>query len=564
MRLRGRRDVDPINDTGPISDTNDAGSRAEGRNLSDDSGYVALMAIITLPFFLLLLGFSLDVAHWRLMAHRAQAAADAAALAGAAYLPQDMPGATSIAKAVANQNYLPTGSTVSVSAGDRASQIDVSVTTPVKNALFGLFKGGATTNITRHAVAEYQGPLAMGSPCNLFGDEPPKLVSTDKLWESSKCSTSGGFWANIAGPQSAKANGDALHANQCSTGVDGCVGSVNTDYDKDGYSYMVHVSAPVARMQIQVYDPAFVNVGDHCTDNLAGIPVPNLGLNFYAAGDGPFCTGDQLFSGGSGDGNPPVTSFVVRAPSGNSADPTDGTPIAGCTKQYAGYSGTLLSRIVGQLYPFAVFRKWVTLCDITNVVAGDYTIQVRTDVPLGLDAATDPGTPGLAGGGHNRFSIRAGMPADDATNSKISIHGSAAMAMYANVPGVVTEFFMARLPSGSKGHVLTLQLFDIGDASTSGSLTVKAPPLSGVNFTNCVASGPQTGTLSSCTITATSAFNGKWETLKVPIPTNYKCVDTDITDCWVRIQYNYGAGTQVQDTTTWKASVDGDPVRLLE
>lgn len=138
------------------------------------------------------------------------------------------------------------------------------------------------------------------------------------------------------------------------------------------------------------------------------------------------------------------------------------------------------------------------------------------------------------------------------------------MAMYANVPGVVTEIFMTRLPSGAKGHVLTLQLFDIGDTSTSGSLTVKAPPASGVGFTNCLASGPQTATLPTCTITATSAFNGKWETLKVPIPVNYSCVDSDITDCWVRISYNYGAGTQVQDTTTWKASVDGDPVRLLQ
>lgn len=193
---------------------------------------------------------------------------------------------------------------------------------------------------------------------------------------------------NIAGPQSIKSNGDALHANIYNSSIDGCTGTTSNDYDRDDYNYIVHVAAPLARMQIQVFDPAFLNVGDHCTSNLAGIPVPPLGLNPYISGDGALCTGDQLFTASSGDGSPPVTSSVVRAPSNNSADPTAGPAIQNCTKQYAGYDGALASKIISQTYPFAVFRKWVTLCDINNVVKGDYVVQVRTNVPRGWTPPT--------------------------------------------------------------------------------------------------------------------------------------------------------------------------------
>jgi hypothetical protein len=32
----------------------------------------------------------------------------------------------------------------------------------------------------------------------------------------------------------------------------------------------------------------------------------------------------------------------------------------------------------------------------------------------------------------------------------------------------------------------------------------------------------------------------------------------------VRIEYDYGTGATVADTTTWTAVIEGDPVRLVE
>ena len=69
--------------------------------------------------------------------------------------------------------------------------------------------------------------------------------------------------------------------------------------------------------------------------------------------------------------------------------------------------------------------------------------------------------------------------------------------------------------------------------------------------------------MAGCSVTASSAFNGKWQTIMVPVPTTYSCTDEDVTKCWYRLRYAYGSGSQPTDTTSWTASVAGDPVRLI-
>jgi hypothetical protein len=139
------------------------------------------------------------------------------------------------------------------------------------------------------------------------------------------------------------------------------------------------------------------------------------------------------------------------------------------------------------------------------------------------------------------------------------------MGIYSNAPGVTTEFHLARIPSVDAGQILNVRLFDVGDSTTSGKITVVYPPGAlGGPFTGCVGSGPASGTLASCSFTATSSFNGHWESLAVPIPAKYSCTDADYTQCWVRLQYNYGSGSQPTDVTSWTTSIQGDPVRLVE
>jgi hypothetical protein len=48
----------------------------------------------------------------------------------------------------------------------------------------------------------------------------------------------------------------------------------------------------------------------------------------------------------------------------------------------------------------------------------------------------------------------------------------------------------------------------------------------------------------------------------VPIPSNYVCnADADQSKCWIKIRLTTGAAQA--DTTTWAASMDGDPVRII-
>ena len=60
-----------------------------------------------------------------------------------------------------------------------------------------------------------------------------------------------------------------------------------------------------------------------------------------------------------------------------------------------------------------------------------------------------------------------------------------------------------------------------------------------------------------------SDHNGKWQTVSVPIPANYSCTDSDYTKCWVRLKYDYLGGNPT-DVTAWTASIEGDPVRLVQ
>jgi hypothetical protein len=179
----------------------------------------------------------------------------------------------------------------------------------------------------------------------------------------------------------------------------------------------------------------------------------------------------------------------------------------------------------------ANFRQWVTLCTISGTVQpGTYAIQVQTSIPGGQ-------------GGHNRFGLRAfGSGALDKSN--ISVAGFNKMGIFVNANGT-TQFYLARVPSGDAGQILNVSLFDVGDSPTNGTISILPPAESAVAFSNCQATGSTpalTKALPTCSFTVTHATNnGMWQNIAVPIPSSYTCTDSDLTKCWVMLQYNLGA-----------------------
>ncbi|MGZ4687453.1 pilus assembly protein TadG-related protein [Oryzihumus sp.] len=507
----------------------------------DDQGYVAVLVALLSFVLLAFCAFTVDVGRWYLVGLQEQRAADAAALAGVPNLPGDQTSAFSTAQSFAGQNGFANGGTVSVvpALGGQPTRLRVTITKTVNN-FFAPLLGVPQTTIRRTAVADFVGPVPMGSPCNEFGNDPESAGT-----RSSNCTGTGQFWANVGSVAAAKSYGDAYQDGGC-PGSDNCTGTTNNDYDNNGYFYSVTLSRAVNNLQFEAFDPALIAVGDLCDQNGLSGPVGDR----YAPGQSsPYCTGDIRY-GGTGE---VTTQFTVRqaTATSNPWDPTSYPAVGGCTNTYAGYNGSLSNPAALPAAVGSVFRKWVTLCSIGSAPAGTYFIQVRTN-GLGTDGAS----------GHNRFALRAYSTSDGSARDAISIAGFQKMAIYANIPSATTTFHLARIPSGAAGHILNVRLFDIGDSTGNGTVTVVSP--SGAALAGCTGTGPASGTLSSCSITSNSSFNGKWETIAVPVPAGYTCADSDPTACWFKLQYAYGAGNQPSDTTSWTASLEGDPVRLVE
>jgi Flp pilus assembly protein TadG len=569
----------------------------------DDRGIVAVLSVILAPIMFGLCAFSVDCGNWYATVERVQRAADAAALAGVPYLPGDLSAAKAQALKTAAANGFTTGGTTVVDpepVPGQPSRLQVTITTVVNNT-FGQILGVGTTKVRRTAIATYQQPLPMGSPCNEFGNGPEPVVGATNQ-RSSQCASAGDFWANVGSPRAKKSYGDAYQDGNCTTsdaGTDNCTASGNSDYATDGYFYEINLSKAVTNLTIQAFDPAFVSVGDLCSTNFgssytaASYAKNQYNYNpsssastakyledsaLYASGQSSkYCTGDQLYST---TGQPPDATFTIRQPSASSSlyDPTSFPVISGCTQTFKGFNGDLYTALnqykqVNGVVQYSSgkpvlattgsggyqqqvaseFRQWVTLCTVPGTTGpGTYFVQVQTN------ASGD----NVNGDGHNRFALRA-YGSSSLDNTSIAITGLTNMAIYADLPSAHTSFYLTQVPPTAAGQVLDVRLFDIGDSSQPGTVKIVPPTDSNVSaFSGCTGSGPTSGALSNCSIPANSSYNGKWETISVPIPSNYTCSYPSATGCWFTLSYDYGSG-QPSDTTSWQASLEGSPVRLV-
>ncbi|QWZ06353.1 hypothetical protein KRR39_12075 [Nocardioides panacis] len=547
------------------------------RARASQAGYAAVMVALLLPIvFLGCAAFAVDTARWYVEAERVQRAADAAALAGVVWMPADFATAKTAALAEAKRNgYDDASSTVTVvvAPGDKPSHLQVTINSTVTNN-FGSAIGSPSTTVGRSATADYAGGLSMGSPCNEFGSDPDTALSSGNA-RSGNCSDAGDFWANVGSLKATKVSGDAFQDNVCASGVDGCTSSSgpNTDYDPDGYLYTVNTTAALNNVNLEVFDPALIAVGDHCTSNnlalakaLTSTDVANASTR-YKEGDGPYCTGDNDFGSGTGYTNQVSTDFTVRL-MGAADDPTRPTTWPEMTptqcpgaKPYKGYDGDLSKALnkgnstTYDSYVAANFRRWVPLCTLGSLPKDSkLAIQVKTN-GVGNDN----------GNGHNRFGLRGYSSSSTTGKDSLSIAAFNKMAVYANVQGGSSRFFLTRVPSAAKGQTLAVSLFDIGDISGgTGTLKFIAPSESGITFTNCLMVGKVNTTDADCQIPVDGTFGGKWQNVYIQIPNTYTCYDSLPTGCWVKLNYDLTGTSSAQDTTSWESSIDGDPVRLIK
>jgi Flp pilus assembly protein TadG len=625
--------------------------RRVARISTEDAGFVALVVAICLPVFIALLAFAVDVSNWYLVQQKEQKAADDASLAGVIYLPTDPCTAYKTAFNIAGLNGFattynpatcsnsPTEApasaqdakktfTVTVQLGGKPGELQVTIVKAVNNAFASIpLLNDPTTNVGKSATAAFAGPAAMGSPCNVLGNEDMESTSTKE--GNAACGTDGRYWLEVAGHNVSKIQGDALQASWCSDSnsqIDGCTststtepGGTNQEYSPTGYAYQIHVptSAP---FNLEIFDGESADLGPTCTpggsiwssaawnqSTTARNPFVTtaadanvrygMGQSNYCAGDYGFPNGNS-FSSNSSDGSANEVTLELHEPAISAADPLSGTVF--CTISLTGYSAKMLDQNGSHLYDllnqssistysqaFAeYFHRWgpISANAPNNVdsidspsgcaakpltAAGDYVLTVST---------------GTTGGADSMFGLRGYYTSG--SNAGVTITALQRVALDINNPSGNPSFHLVHLGSGAGGHTLTVQFYDFGDnpEQAAESVRVYAPDDSNLAtnnttpFSNCVGAAypGSVGSLatlgnlgSQCQINITykngvTTLNGRWQLIQIALPTNYTCKDDgDPTKCWVRVQV-FPPGDGVTDITTWGASLSGDPVRLVQ
>ena len=124
---------------------------------------------------------------------RVQAAADAAATAGVTYMPDDFAEARRRARIeIAEDNGFPNSGTTTVvggPSGDEADPAEGDCLVDGRERLRHVLRRPARRRCRASAVADFNGPAPMGSPCNTFGNEP---AGGEQPWHRprGRCSTS--------------------------------------------------------------------------------------------------------------------------------------------------------------------------------------------------------------------------------------------------------------------------------------------------------------------------------------------------------------------------------------
>lgn len=489
--------------------------------LADERGATLLLFTLLIAVLIGMAAFMVDFGWLYWQGIETQHGADAAALAGVIHEPDDQAAAYGAAFEVAAQNKYVHGSNANVTPVDwrddptltlveNTHQLYVSVQRDVPT-FFMRFFGIDTVDITRHAVAEYVLPLPLGSPDNNFGNDP----ETGHL---------PGFWGNIHGYYTGRSMGDR-YSSQCLSGGSGAGCTPNPDARPTNY---------------------VVGLEEQATGGyLYGVDVTNANGLTVEVFDGAFTRGggDHILMGDNPQGSSPgpTTVFMIFGPDPTPLDTSDGNEHL-CTLTFppqdpwwAAYGNTWAA-----IPPAVIADQWDAFPCTLDRGPGIYPIRVLT---------LNDGERGL-----NRWSMRA-----SSSGVQPRLYGLGDMAIYSNVNAGLTNFYLAEVEEIHADKQLVVDLWDPGDASGNHSIYIVDPhgnnPPCTWTSTNPAYPG---ATETSCRVlTSGSRFQDHGVQIRIDL-TGYTCG----ADCWWRIRYDYPA--QAQDTTTWEARIEGNPVKLVE
>ncbi|GMQ85588.1 MAG: hypothetical protein BMS9Abin07_1155 [Acidimicrobiia bacterium] len=502
-----------------------------------------------------------------------QHGADAAALAGVVYEPDQRLQAHTVATASALQNGFDeaaASTTVAVvDFGDdpAAVQTDgmlrVTITHKVPTFFMKAF-GLDDFDIKRTALAEYVLPLALGSPEQTFGNDPAT-------------GNEPGFWANINGTYEAKAGGNR-YSSACLNDEEDDPCTPNPEWRASsgwgtadalgGYLYGIEVEeGSSAGLEVEIFNGPIYAIYKN-----KDAPPPATGTGNFA-GDVKRNDGWTVNA---------VTWFMLYGPDPTPYDSTDGNELL-CSVAY----DARVSTAPGDSPPssdayagdFPGWNNgWLEFDQVPQGILNDmWDNMAATEEGIaygGCGAGFDRG-PGIyllrvlnqqdpVGDWHasNNYSLR--VSSAGPVQPTIAGIGDMAMTAARNTP--TTEFFLARVEERYAGKDMTIELWDVGDIKGPGSdsFTILTGTGAGLDCdwvaTSTTPPSNKTSGSGPCTINASAKkFNNELITITVEIEDDYTCSGDA---CWFRIRYDYVG--LVKDTTTWTAYITGNPIRLVE
>jgi hypothetical protein len=502
----------------------------------DERGVTLPIVAGSLVALLAFTALAVDLGWFYVTEQRTQRAADAAALAGVIELPDDATAAVTTAKAVATTNgfadeldlvgLFPQVTPTIVS----DTRLEVEVRTEVPTFFLSVI-GFDTMEIASTAIAEYTPPLKLGSPDNSFGN------SCDP--REAGCSGQVNFWANIHGLDTDTMMGDA-YSSRCGDGEGSgntCTGSeVNVSYQRGlsstPYSgYLYGIQSGGSPFTVEFVDIEFRNRsgGQTTSDNHR---TGDRGCEAWGTSS-PSCGSD--------------VRVTLYDPDATPLDLTDSTIL--CQHTYSPIPQVASGApYVWQAPPEACW---------TQSGGGIYVVQVEM-----LDGDHDSGL--------NRYSIRA-----NGANAKL--FGLRDFSIYNNYTGGDAEFYLAELKPLYAGKTIVIELYDPGEVAlnTDNYIQLIDPTDVGDGIADVCDVYTKEEENDAWTFLATQSpcqqnarrsngndpFQGDWLKFEYVLPDTYTC--SGPLGCWWSVNYAYAGAGSVNDTTTWRAYVLGNPIHLI-
>ncbi len=537
---------------------------------TNEAGFVMVWGALMITVLLAMAGMAIDLANWYLHIERSQRAADSAALAGAPYLPTDVPSAKAVGKEELAHNGVSDASVNYIGPDPtRPAYMKVTLTDSV-DSYFLQFLGIKTFTYERSGIAHFQAPVAMGSNDNTLGRQPPQLDQ----WSTT------GTNVNFVLAQNSSAI-DKRFADRWDTYVcagnpgepDYCSNGVNDEYRPGGLEFVIDVSnGTVGTLAVEVYDPLVGRTEAQCdTPWYTGLqaawpPATPFPINYASYAAAPeLCVGDQgtgqnaTFSLWAPNATSPINTGIACQPRVYPPLPSQG---AGAT---AANWASILSTPPSSIYdtaPANTFHKWTRVCtlqiDGSVYKGGKYILKSDMENSLAYQI-------------RNRYGIRAailtaGVP-DLVASKAVKVYGPGKIVTVVKDAGLVVSFRFARVPQSYQGSAIHLQTYDLGEAGQNeiSFAWSDGSPVQSCRLTWPGGGGPNINSSPGCVLkkaqVAASKYNSRVADFAVDIPAGAACPNPEPDGCWIVMTIK-NDNVVSEDGSSWSIDGVGTPLRL--